>query len=68
MSQKSLSYQCSEIAEMMSICNVRTDCNRSCMGCDYNHKGHKICRDMLEQFFKMSRAQQISIVVKSKNA
>lgn len=67
MSEKSVKYQCSEIAEMMSICNVRNDCNRSCTGCDYNHKGHKICKDMLKQYNEMSRAQQISIVIKSKN-
>ena len=67
MSKEILKYTSSEIAEMMSICNVRNYCNRSCIGCDYNKKDHKICRDMLKQFNDMSRSQQISIVVKSKN-
>ena len=67
MSKTEVKFSCSDIAEMMSICNVRNDCNRSCIGCDYNNKGHKICRDMLKQFNDMSRSQQISIIVKCKN-
>lgn len=66
MSNKSLKFKTSEISEMISVCNVRNDCNRSCIGCDYNHRGHKICRDMLEQFNQLSRSEQISIVIKSR--
>lgn len=63
MSKIYVKYSGSDISQMLEICNLRHDCGRSCRDCVYNVKGHKVCRDMLLQFNKLSRAEQISVAV-----
>ena len=63
MSKRYVKYTGSDISEMLDVCNLRHECGRSCRDCVYNVKGHKVCRDMLFQLNKLSRAEQISIAV-----
>lgn len=63
MSKVHIKYSGSVISEMFDVCNLRQNCGRSCRDCVYNVKGHKVCRDMLLQFNKLSRAEQISSTV-----
>lgn len=63
MSKIYVKYSGSDISQMLEICNLRHDCGRSCRDCVYNVKGHKVFRDMLLQFNKLSRAEQISVTV-----
>ena len=63
MSKRYVKYSGSDISEMLDVCNLRHECGRSCRDCVYNVKGHKVCRDMLFQLSKLSRAEQISIAV-----